>query len=264
MLEEPVTTEQAQGQSGSGGARDWSTFQESHFRPFYDAVHDRIEIGNRTQLLDVGCGPGGAAVLAAARGARVAGLDISAAAINVAAERIQEGDFRVGDMESLPWPDASFDVVTGFNSFQFASNRVAALAEAHRVLRQDGKLGIVVWAPPEQSQQPRIMAAISALAPPSPADAPGPFALSKPGVLESALNSASFQPVDSGEIPILVEYPDGETACRAMMAGSGGARAVQHSGEERVRQTILEALQAYRSQTGGYRLQNRFRFVIAE
>jgi SAM-dependent methyltransferase len=264
MREEPVTTEQPQGQPGSGGARDWATFQESQFRPFYDAVHDRIEIGNRTQVLDVGCGPGGAAVLAAARGARVAGIDISPAAIDVAAARIQEGDFRVGDMESLPWPDASFDVVTGFNSFQFASNRVTALAEARRVLRQGGKLGIVVWTPPEQSQQPRIMAAISALAPPSPADAPGPFTLSKPGVLESALKSAGFQLVDSGEIPIVVEYPDGDTACRAMLGGSGGVRAIRHSGEERVRQTILEALEAYRSETGGYRMENRFRFVIAE
>jgi SAM-dependent methyltransferase len=191
-------------------------------------------------------------------------LDSSPAAVAVAGERIPEGDFRVGDMESLPWPDGSFGVVTGFNAFQFAGNHVAALGEAHRVLGRGGRLGIVVWAPPEQSQQPRIMAAISALAPPQPAAAPGPFALSEPGVLESALESAGVQPVESGEVPIVVDYPDGATACKAMMAGSAGVRAVQHSGEERVTQAILHALGPYRSGTGGYRMENRFRFVIAE
>ena len=255
-----MTTEQAKGQPG-GGARDWARFQEPHFRPLYDAVHDRLVRGG-TRLLDVGCGAGGAAELAASRGARVAGLDNSPAAVEVAAERIADGDFRVGDMETLPWPDGSFDAVTGFNAFQFARNRVAALVEAHRVLGTGGKLGVVVWAPPEQSQQPRVMAAISALAPPQPTDAPGPFALSKPGVLESALLSAGLYVVDEGEVPIVVNYPDGDTACRAMMAGSGGVRAVQHSGEERVRQTILQALEAYRTGTG-YRMENRFRFVIA-
>jgi len=234
------------------------------FPPLYEAILDRVGIRGDTQLLDVGCGPGGAAALAAARGARVAGLDISATAVELAAERVPNGDFRVGDMESLPWTDGFFDVVTGFNSFQFARNRVAALVEARRVLNGFGKLGIVVWARPEQSQQPRVMAAISALAPSQPPDAPGPFALSKPGALESALESAGFKSVATGEIPIEVGYPDGDTACKAMMAGSAGVRAVQHSGEERVKQTILQALEEYRSDTGGYRMANRFRFVIAE
>jgi len=112
-----MKTQHTSGQLGSG-ARDWAQFQESHFRPFYEAILDRVGIRGDTQLLYVGCGPGGAAVLAAARGARVASLDFSAAAVELAAERVPNGDFRVGDMESLPWTDGFFDVVTGFNSFQ--------------------------------------------------------------------------------------------------------------------------------------------------
>jgi hypothetical protein len=49
-----------------------------------------------------------------------------------------------------------------------------------------------------------------------------------------------------------------------MMAGSAGVRAVAHSGEERVRQAIVTALEEFRVPTGGYRMENRFRFVIAE
>jgi len=167
-------------------------------------------------------------------------------------------------MESLPWPDGSFDAVTGFNSFQFAGNPTAALTEAHRVLAPGGKLGIVIWAPREESQQPRIMDAISTLSPPQPPDAPGPFSLSGPGVLERVLEAAGFRPVDRGEIPVVFHHPDAGAACRSLMSGGGSARAVRHSGEGRVRQAILEALEEFRVATGGYRIENRFRFVIAK
>jgi SAM-dependent methyltransferase len=258
-----MLTGQAQGGPGRDGARAWATFQEPHARPLYDTVHERLGIGPGTRLLDVGCGPGGAALLAAERGARVAGLDAAAGMIAVARERVPKGDFRVGDMDTLPWPDDSFDAVTGFNSFQFARNPVTALVDVRRVLAPSGKLGLVIWAPPDQSQQPRIMAAISALAPPQQPDAPGPFALSAPGRVEAVLEAAGLRPLERGEAPMVVAYPDAAAACQAMMAGSAGVRAVQHSGEDRVRQAILAALEEFRAETGGYRLENRFQFVIA-
>jgi ubiquinone/menaquinone biosynthesis C-methylase UbiE len=142
------------------------------------AGHDRLDVGKGTRLLDVGCGPGGAALLATGRGARVAGLNASPDSIEVVRERLPEGDFRVGDMESLPWPDGSFDAVTGFNSFPFAGNPMAALTQAHRVLAPRGKLGIAIFSRPEESQQTKIMAATGALAPPQSPNGPSPFALS--------------------------------------------------------------------------------------
>lgn len=259
-----MTTGKAHGELWSRGARDWARFTEPHFRPLYDAVHDRLAIGEGTHVLDVGCGPGGSALLAAGRGARVAGLDASPASIEVARERIPEGDFRVGDMETLPWPDASFDAVTYFNSLQFAGNPVNALTEAWRVLAPGRKLGMVIWAPAQESEQPRIMAAVSALAPPQPPGTPGPFALSARGMAESVLERAGLRLVESGEMPEHVEFPDAETACNAMMEGSGPRRAIQHVGEERVREVMLDALEQFRTETGGYRMVNQFRFLIAE
>jgi len=169
----------------------------------------------------------------------------------------------VGDMESLPRPIAHFDAATGFNSFPFAGNPVVALAEARRVLVGDGKLGIVVFLSPEKSQQTRIMVAISALAPPAPSGGPGPFALSAPGALESALQAAGLRSIDVGEFPVVMSFPDAETACKAFLAGGGSARAIQHSGEERVRRALRDVLEGFRVDTGGYRIENRFRFVIA-
>ena len=62
-----------------------------------------------------------------------------------------------------------------------------------------------------------------------------------PGVAASALETAGLRQVDRGEVPVTLDYPTEEIACRAFMAG-GGAQAIRHSGEERVRQTIREAL----------------------
>ena len=127
------------GELWSRGARDWASYVEPQYPILYEAIYDLLGIGNGTRLLDVGCGPGGAALLAAGHGARVAGLDASPDSIGAARERIPSGDFRVGDMKSLPWPDGTFDVVTGFNSFQFEP--AAALAEASRVLASGRQVG---------------------------------------------------------------------------------------------------------------------------
>lgn len=48
------------------------------------------------------------------------------------------------------------------------------------------------------------------------------------------------------------------------MAGRGGARAVQQSGEERLRRAIRQVLEGFRVETGAYRIENRFQFVIVE
>lgn len=259
-----MTTGQAFGELWSRGARDWASLVEPHYHPLYHIVHDRLGIANGARLLDVGCGPGGAALLAAGRGAQIAGLDASPSSIAVARERLPQGDFRVGDMESLPWPNHSFDVVTGFNSFQFAGNPAAALAEVHRVLTPRGKLGIAIFSRPEESQQTRIMAAISALAPPRSPEGPGPFALSASGVVERLLEAAGLRPVGRGQISIVLDYATAEIACRALMAGGGAAQAIKQSGEEPVRLAVHKALEGYRVATGDYRIENCFQFLIAQ
>jgi ubiquinone/menaquinone biosynthesis C-methylase UbiE len=92
-----------------------------------------------------GCGSGGFCELAAARGARVSGIDAAAGLIEFARGRLPHADLRVGAIEQLPWPDDSFDVVSGFNAFQFAADFVAALDEARRVTRSGGRVAICNW-----------------------------------------------------------------------------------------------------------------------
>ena len=95
--------------------------------PAWTAVADAVQLGPGTTVLDVGCGTGGFCALAAARGAVVHGVDAMADRIAVARRRVPSGDFRVELMEQLPWADGSFDVVTGFNAFQYALDVELAL-----------------------------------------------------------------------------------------------------------------------------------------
>ena len=94
----------------------------------------RERLGPGTRLLDVACGSGLLAALAAGRGAEVAGVDITPALLEIARERTPEGDFREADLAALPFGDAAFDAVSGVNAFQFALDPGAALREAARVL----------------------------------------------------------------------------------------------------------------------------------
>ena len=86
------------------------------------------------------CGGGGASILAAERGAQVSGLDAAEGLIAFARQRVSNGDFRVGDIESLPFDDDSFDVVFAANSVQYSEDRVAALRELGRVCTPGGRM----------------------------------------------------------------------------------------------------------------------------
>ena len=129
--------------SGRGSAARWGPLFGAHAQdwaetwegpggwgsPVYQHVLDRAMIGAGTTVLDCGCGAGRFTRMAADRGGHVAGIDAAEQLISVAAGRTPEGDFRVGDLEALPWPDDSFEVVTGFSSFQFADDKIRAIAE---------------------------------------------------------------------------------------------------------------------------------------
>src|SRR4051794_29193028 len=82
--------------------REWCAM-EAQMRPLYEAVLDRIGVGNGTELLDAGCGAGLAAQLAAQRGAVVSGIDATAALLAIAEERVPSGEFVAGDLETLPY-----------------------------------------------------------------------------------------------------------------------------------------------------------------
>lgn len=102
------------------------------------------------------------------------GIDASAGLVAIARARLPAADIRVGELEELPFTDGTFDVVTGFNSFQYAADRVHGLAEAGRVTKPGGCVVAAVWGAPERCEAGAYLAALGKLMPPPPAGAPGP------------------------------------------------------------------------------------------
>lgn len=246
------------------GARpeDWASIEERQIPTYEEAIRQTgIQPGQR--VLDIGCGSGVFLALVLGRGAKAFGLDASEALIEVARTRVPDAELRVGEMELLPYEDDTFDLVTGFNSFFFAADMVAALREAGRVAKPGARVVIQVWGPPDRNDLEAMKRVIRPFMPAPPPDAPPPPALWKPGVLEEMATAAGLAPERAFDISYAQVYPDEETLGREMMAPAGIAELVGPAREQEVKSEIVEALAPYRTADASYRLQNEFHYLIA-
>ena len=260
----PATgTARVNGALWGSSARDWASIQEGQFRAGYEAVLAHCGIGPETAYLDAGCGAGMAAGIAASRGAKVSGFDAADALLAIARERVPEGDFRVADLESVPFDDASFDVVTGFNSFQFAADPVRALAEARRVTRPGGMVVVMTWGRPEGMEAAAIVASLRPLLPPPPPGAPGPFALSEESKLRAFAEAAGLTAEAVIDVDSPWSYPDETTALRGLASSGVAARAAALSSAEAVDAAHRAALAPFRRVDGSFRIGATCRFLAA-
>ncbi len=248
-------------------AADWAQTWEGPDgwgTPVYGHVLDRGWISAGTRVLDCGCGAGRFTRMAADRGAEVAGIDASRGLVEIAADRTPVGDFRVGDIEALPWPDDTFDVVTGFSAFQFAEDKVRALTEARRVSR--GPLVVVVPVL-AGSGIAAVFAALRPLFPPQVlADLAGVgiYALSEPGRLDEVSAAAGLTIRDDDEIEVVVRFADTDTAVRAFTAAGSTHLATAHSGESAVVHAIRDILHQFTGPGRQVILPGWFRVVTAQ
>jgi SAM-dependent methyltransferase len=128
----------------------------SFFGPLAEHVLAVAQPQPGERVLDAACGTGivarRVAALAGPQG-QVVGLDLNPAMLTVArAVATREGltvDWRAGRVESLPFPDADFDLVVCQHGLQYVPDRAAAVAELRRVLRPDGRVVVSVQQPIE-------------------------------------------------------------------------------------------------------------------
>jgi SAM-dependent methyltransferase len=256
-------TAQIQGELWGVRAREWADLQESSFRPLYEAALDAAKVTAGTTLLDAGCGAGLALQVARSRGASVSGIDASQNLAEIAKSRCPGSDIRVGEIEELPFGDHSFDVTTGFNSFQYAADPAHALAEARRVTKANGRVVIAVWGAAERCQLAPYIAALGKCLPLPPPGAPGPFALSAPGALEALVSKAGLKPEQPAVLSTTMRFPDETTTMRALIAAGVAERAIRHAGEAAVRTGMTEAIRPFRQGDGSYSFSNEWRYLVS-
>jgi ubiquinone/menaquinone biosynthesis C-methylase UbiE len=125
----------------------FSRFMERDAEVFYR----RLGVAPGSRLLDVGCGAGQLALIAARAGAKVTGCDISTNWLEKARERAAaEGlsvNFEEGDAEELPYADGQFDAVVSLIGAMFAPRPELVAAELKRVCRPGGTIAMANWTP---------------------------------------------------------------------------------------------------------------------
>lgn len=126
------------------------------------------------KVLDVGCGTGVVAVTAARMGAEVCGLDLSPVLLAHAQENASiaqtQIEFLEGDVENLPYADATFDVVLSQFGHMFAPRPEIAIVEMLRVLKPNGRIAFSTW--PVEMFMAKMFTLVGKYLPPSAGVAP--------------------------------------------------------------------------------------------
>jgi SAM-dependent methyltransferase len=214
-------------------------------------------------FLDVGCGGGGASVLAAERKAQVSGLDAAEGLIAIARERVPNGDFRVGEIERLPFDDEVFDAVFAANSVQYTEDRIQALRELGRVCTLKGRIVAGLFGSPEKVAFGAVFKAVRDTMPEPPPGA-GPFELSAPGTLERLFEAAGLNVLESDEVDCPFTYPDFETFWRAQVAAGPLQGTLRVVSEAKLRSALRDTVEVFRLDNGGLLIQpNVFKYVVA-
>lgn len=124
----------------------WGKYPPEELIRFFAWMYYKVEPRSAVKVLEIGCGPGaGPSWFTAREGFSFSGIDGSPTAIEKAKARFAAeglaGEFKVGDLATLPWPDATFDCVTDIACLQHNSEKDTAviLAEVHRVLKPGGR-----------------------------------------------------------------------------------------------------------------------------
>ena len=111
---------------------------------------DGLELPERSDVLDAGCGPGYLVLQMASRGFRVSGLDGATGMLTAARARVDSADLaltvdlRQGDIEALPYDGESFDLVLSTGVIEYLEEDATVLGEFFRVLRPGGHLVLPV------------------------------------------------------------------------------------------------------------------------
>lgn len=200
-----INTAQAQAWNGYEG-RHWAAHADR-----YDAVNsgfnglllDAAAIGERDQILDIGCGNGQLTRQAArrARFGHASGVDLSDPMLTTArarakSENVANVSFEQGDAQIHPFPQGAFDVAVSRFGIMFFADPVAAFTNIRRALRPTGRLAFLCMTDPAGTDLGAVFGAMAPHLPrPTGPAGTGPTSFADPARIRSVLADAGFHDI---------------------------------------------------------------------
>lgn len=221
--------------------------------PFVPELLAACRLGRGHRLLDVGTGTGlvaAAAATVSGTAVRVVGLDVSAAMLRRARERVARLGVTLvaGDAEALPCRDGSFDAATGHFVFVFLDRPAAAAAEIHRVLRPGGRVALTALTRPEATAYGPVLEALGRHTPRARPFLGRLCSLGTHARLEAILTAGGFREAGVETVRHEMRWASFDEYWRVIEAGGGLAgqeyRALPDGAREAVRAEVERAVAA--------------------
>ncbi|MGW8950819.1 methyltransferase domain-containing protein [Streptomyces sp. NPDC055709] len=262
-------------------ARDWAEIQERMLVPLYEAAYEHLEVGAGSRVLGLGCGSGLALLMAAARGARVTGVDTDRSRIALARERLTPDPELSGERGGAPEiarlvvgepgdaadPGRStrFSMITVFQPIGCTAGDSEGLVPALRAVAPLAERGSPVvlagWGPPERCATSAVLRVASRLT--ERLRAGGGWRPTLRDDLEDVATRAGLKPDGSGRVACPFGYADLESAVRGLLSTGLFDAAVRATDQAQVEKEVTEALHPHVRADGTVWMPNVFRYLIA-
>ncbi|MCI3277743.1 class I SAM-dependent methyltransferase [Streptomyces cylindrosporus] len=261
-------------------ARDWSEIQERMLVPLYEAVYERLEVGQGTRMMGIGCGSGLALLMAAARGAAVTGVDHSSPErLALARERLlpdasdarARADTRLVDGSPADLTSAggaetpAYTLVTAFEPIGCLagdSEGLGGLLRAATPLAERGAPVVLAgWGPPERCATSSVLRVATRLA--DPLRSAGSWRPALRDDLEEVAQRAGLKPDGSGRVACPFGYAGMDSAVRGLLSTGLFDAAIAATDATQVEKELAEALHPYLRTDGTVWMPNVFRYLIA-
>lgn len=193
------------------------------FEPWARVLIDLAHPEPGEHILDACCGTGVVARHIApivGRGGMTVGLDFDAAMIATGQRLSTDVEWQVGNLQNLPFADASFDLVICQQGLQFLPDREAGLRQIYRVLRPGGRIALAVWT--ELAKSPAHAILFDAMGATLGVDMRKPPAWSLPDeeLLRTFVSSAGFSDIEMSVKTLPARFPSARRFVEIIIEGS--------------------------------------------
>jgi ubiquinone/menaquinone biosynthesis C-methylase UbiE len=217
------------------------------FDPWARNLLTRADLKPGHRLLDLACGTGIVARLAAKEGVSVVGGDINTGMLAVAADRAEglHVVFRHADAQALPFEDRSFDALICQQGLQFFPDKQVAISECFRVLRPGGRA--VFCTARDLDENPLMRSQVAAFGSHLGDDTTMAIravcSLTDPDEMRALFERAGFSPVKIEKVVLDLVASDGRAFIDGMMKSTPVAdriAAMEHLARDALREAVLQ------------------------